>query len=689
MTHRPTPRVEMLEPRRLLAAGGADLTFGTDGFAAADFAAGASAPPAAAVIDGAAAQQVYVQPDGRVIVAGTFAVNPPNPEDPAQDYRRIVLPVLARFLADGTPDPSFGLGGRTQAGPGRVVLDPRPIQAQNFPLLTVANLTPDAQGRLLVSVGGKRPAGSPAYAGGVGADYLFRLDPYGALDPTFAQGGILTAGAATVPAPAQDRPTPPDSPAPPTPPDPTATADYPVGASLPLVLPDGKLLVAAKLERENPYYVGNTVDFTDTTSRTDDTPTLSRLNPDGSIDQTFATAGLAVATRRFIKLDPVALLRAADGRIVLVSRAAFQQPDNQTGYDVVQSGIVVDVFDATGAALPGLTVRSFAGYGYNERDLGDYDAPNPRVLDATLDADGRLLLLADTGRRGGEYLVGRLNLAGPPNGTSPDGTPNTAAAVVAALPFAASRFVQEAGGGLLISGTSAGGLPVLRRLDAGGTLDLSLGEIVLSPVPAPTNVDGFNSELPIALGFDGSIVVGGTGGPNGASLTAARRWRDAGPLGQIQANEPITAANSVGGYRFQIVWRADDGIDVSSLDSSDLVVVSPAGSKRRAAFLGSATLADGRVVANYKIAPPNGLRWTADDAGRHVVRVLNGHVGDLGGDRVDGRYLGEFMVNLPAATRAAVPMGLARPASFLAFSSERIDPADPLDFGPHDEELLR
>lgn len=224
----------------------------------------------------------------------------------------------------------------------------------------------------------------------------------------------------------------------------------------------------------------------------------------------------------------------------------------------------------------------------------------------------------------------------------------------------------------------------VQSFGAAGLADLDASGVGLPPYDTPR----------IALGFDGSITVASEGrvsssyGP-GSTIEAARRWRDAGPLGQIQANGPITAANSVGGYRFQIVWRADDGIDVASLDSSDLVVVSPAGSKRRAAFLGSATLADGRVVANYKIAPPNGLRWTAGDAGRHVVRVLNGHVGDLGGDRVDGRYLGEFTVNLPSATRAAVPAGLARPAAFLAFSSERIDPADPLDFGPHDEELLR
>ena len=689
MTHRLTPRVEMLEPRRLLAALGPDQTFASPiGTASADF-VGAPLPfldlpghgedVSSAPVNGVRGAGVTVMPDGRVVVAGS-AIGLALAGDPRGNLRLPLTasqPVLARFLPDGSPDPSFGAGGRSQAADGRVFLDLPGVPKTEYDVqVTTGRVAADAQGRLLVPT---TTAGEQVYRPYEGRSFLYRLDAYGDLDPTFAAGGVYEAGATTVRLPSVPSTFTSDSP---------AETDYPVGTSLPTVLPDGKILVAGLGSRYNV----NSSDGQDGTGAPIfvDTPTVARLNPDGSLDRTFGTNGLAVGIERG-DLTPVALLVGADGRIVLV-----QNEISSTGYDAGTqtnlgpgTDITYDVFDADGTRLGGALFSTLAGFEPKPNPYQD-EQISATAVDAALDATDGLLVLANTGRTQ-EAVVARI--ADPINAGLNNGG---IVADVLAGPLAVepSAFTPLAGGGLmvvgkLISTSPEQGAPAVLELGPDG--QTVRGPTVIRGTPGlPTGTaNGLAAADAVALGYDGSVIVAGTGGPNGASLTAARRWRDAGPLGQIQANGPITAANSVGGYRFQVVWRADDGIDVSSLDSSDLVVVSPAGSKRRAAFLGSATLADGRVVANYKIAPPNGLRWTADDAGRHVVRVLNGHVGDLGGDRVDGRYLGEFMVNLPSATRSAVPMGLARPASFPAFSGERIDPADPLDFGPHDEELLR
>jgi uncharacterized delta-60 repeat protein len=79
--------------------------------------------------------------------------------------------VAARYLADGSLDPSFGTGGR--------VATPLASFAGFVPGVT---LQPD--GKLLV-----------ATFGGAGGVTLLRYDASGALDPTFGAGGMLSGGA--------------------------------------------------------------------------------------------------------------------------------------------------------------------------------------------------------------------------------------------------------------------------------------------------------------------------------------------------------------------------------------------------------------------------------------------------------------------------------------------------------------
>ena len=81
--------------------------------------------------------------------------------------------MLARFSADGAPDPSFGTGGHAALGPlsePYVGIEGRGVEA----------LAPRPGGGLLVG-GGSGPLA-----------FLAALTPAGALDPSFGSGGIAT-----------------------------------------------------------------------------------------------------------------------------------------------------------------------------------------------------------------------------------------------------------------------------------------------------------------------------------------------------------------------------------------------------------------------------------------------------------------------------------------------------------------
>src|SRR6266852_3577570 len=85
------PRLEPLEERMLLYAGALDQTFGTHGIVIDSPLQGAQTPALA------------LQADGKILLGGSFRSPITN-----EDF------VLERFNADGSPDFSFGTGGRVQ-----------------------------------------------------------------------------------------------------------------------------------------------------------------------------------------------------------------------------------------------------------------------------------------------------------------------------------------------------------------------------------------------------------------------------------------------------------------------------------------------------------------------------------------------------------------------------------------------
>jgi len=178
--------------------------------------------------------------DGRMVASGTL-------EYPNQTFDVLV----ARVDANGSPDGAFGLGGL-------VVTDFGGPYDFGFGI--------DVQADGKVVVGGNR--------GIVGAfaTVIARYDDSGALDPTFAAGGMLTV-------------------------DITPFADY---VEEILVEPSGRILFAGQYDGHAG--AGSML--------------LGRLHPDGSFDRSFGTGGITVVDSS-PEIDHLAsLARRPDGAIV-------------------------------------------------------------------------------------------------------------------------------------------------------------------------------------------------------------------------------------------------------------------------------------------------------------------------------------------------------------------------------------
>jgi hypothetical protein len=125
------------------------------------------------------------------------------------------------------------------------------------------------------------------------------------------------------------------------------------------------------------------------------------------------------------------------------------------------------------------------------------------------------------------------------------------------------------------------------------------------------------------------------------------------PSAQIIA--PTINAGGGTSTTITVIWTDDNQVNLSSLDSQDLLVTGPTGSNySQIATLVSATPnADGSVVtAIYSIPAANGA-WSAAANGSYTVSVRSGQVIDNSGNATPSGFLGGFSVIISAAAPTA------------------------------------
>ena len=152
-----------LEALRLRTDGFVDTSFGTDGVARIEV------DPSAEVSVG---ESATVRTDGRILVAGSA------------DRSSSSKPALAQFNPDGTPDPTFGLGG----GIAYALPEPAPRPAGPGPVAYRAtDVAAASDGGAIVGLG-MAPI-FPDLHGSCGQASLLKTAAGGQLDPEFGVGG--------------------------------------------------------------------------------------------------------------------------------------------------------------------------------------------------------------------------------------------------------------------------------------------------------------------------------------------------------------------------------------------------------------------------------------------------------------------------------------------------------------------
>jgi hypothetical protein len=163
--------------------------------------------------------------------------------------------------------------------------------------------------------------------------------------------------------------------------------------------------------------------------------------------------------------------------------------------------------------------------------------------------------------------------------------------------------------------------------------------------------NGNNFVRSVTVGADGAILVGGDTAPldgNGSLLqterdfTIARLWREDAPAALFHS---VTLRKSkTASLQFQVDYRDDERVKLSTLDDRDLQIVLPDGSTKKAYLLRTSVSHDSSAItATYKVSASDG-KWSSDDNGSYTVRLRSRQVSDTTGNFSSSRTLGEFRV---------------------------------------------
>lgn len=366
---------------------------------------------------GATATAVGIQSDGKIVAGGGQFV-------------------LARYNPDGSLDTSLGSGGATQ-----------PLGFGDAHALV---LQPD--GKIVV-------AGSRCYPC---AFALGRYNADGSLDTGFGSSGVAFASF-------------------------SPSASYNDFGAVALALQsDGKLVAVGNVG--DPF--GNNAFG------------VVRFNPDGSLDSSFGSGGLAMATFYYWEhADARAVAIQPDGKIVVGGSAAGQFVLARFNPD----GTLDGTFSSGGVARPAF------GYAYAVSLQGD-----GKIVEAGQDLSGFQLEVA------------RVNADGSPDPSFGSGGTATTNFLPTAVYVAALAVQVQKNGKLVTAGTAFGNNTffALARFNPDGTLDTGFGNSggVLTTFPG-TIGQGADA---LALQTDGRIVAAGFANPSsgGTEFAVARYLGD-------------------------------------------------------------------------------------------------------------------------------------------------------------------
>ena len=112
------------------------------------------------------------------------------------------------------------------------------------------------------------------------------------------------------------------------------------------------------------------------------------------------------------------------------------------------------------------------------------------------------------------------------------------------------------------------------------------------------------------------------------------------PVASVSIEDILVASDEPHG--FLVRYQDNDGVSPASLDTSDLVLRTPAGNERPIVFRAIRTSSQrDNISAAYFVPQPEG-GWTANDDGTYQIVVVENQVFDLSGNALPPGVIGEF-----------------------------------------------
>jgi hypothetical protein len=163
----------------------------------------------------------------------------------------------------------------------------------------------------------------------------------------------------------------------------------------------------------------------------------------------------------------------------------------------------------------------------------------------------------------------------------------------------------------------------------------------------PTADGNVTVDIPAATATD----IAGNNNTAAAQLT--RTADITAPTANLGAISNITTADGTS-QTLTVTFTDSSGVDVSSLDNSDLVV-NWSGGAIPATFVSADTNSNGTPrTATYSLTPPGGT-WDSVDNGTYTVNLQESQVKDTVGNLAAVSSLGTFSVNVPTPTPTPTP----------------------------------
>ena len=490
----------VLSPIANATPGDLDPTFGAGGKVTTDFAIGGSSDDQA--------NAMAIQPDGKMVVAGTSFFVAPGPA-PGRDV------VLSRYNPDGSLDTSFGTGGKvaTALGANQVGAEDMTLQADGKILVAGSTITPtgadfalarfNPDGTLDISFGTGGAVSTDLFGGDDSAEAvalqadgkivlagfthvpgatnqfgLVRYNPDGSLDSAFGTGGH-------------------------------ATTDVGFGALDVAIQPSGKIVAAGQ--------------------STSDTYALARFTVDGSLDPSFGTGGTLQTNLGFA--TTYAVVSQPDGKILAGGSSAIGSPTGAAVVRYLTDGTLDSSFGVGGVAV------------------ADFGGGSGVFRDISLLGDGKIV--AAGGASGGVFAVARFN---------PDGTLDASFGVGGKVTTdfvdhaeQASAVAVQPDGNIVAAGTrlnAPGEDFALARYQGAQTLPLVPFISSFSPHSGPVGtsvtIAGMNFAGTTAVWFNNTIQLTFAVDATGTLITAAV---PAGATsGPIRVTTPVGTATSVDSF---------------------------------------------------------------------------------------------------------------------------------------------